>query len=157
MNRLAIHLSPIKIPPYFKQTLKADSKKFPESKLVLVIEDNRELLHSIGHALEAHGYQVLLALDGNEGIASIELYQPELVITDIMLPKRSGILVLEYLRTQVEQPIPVIMITGSAGNRQRTYAEYLGISSYFVKPFELDELISSVDQVFDNQKRNRGE
>ena len=89
----------------------------------------------------------MLASDGNEAVASIEVFDPHLVVLDIMMPKRSGILVLEYIRLQIASAIPVIMITASEGNRHREYVEHFGISDYLVKPFQLPELVLSIKKV----------
>jgi DNA-binding response OmpR family regulator len=62
----------------------------------------------------------------------------------MMMPKRSGFLVLEYLRRNHEDPIPVIMVTGNEGNRHQAYAELLGVSDYIHKPFVMDRLLKAV-------------
>ena len=124
------------------------SKDRPEQSQtrVLIIDDQREILFCMQKALQAEGYDVVMAADGNEGVASIEVFDPQVVVLDIMMPKRSGILVLEYIRTQIEKPIPVIMVTGSEGNRHREYAEHFGISDYLVKPFQMPVLVDAVER-----------
>ena len=68
-----------------------------------------------------------------------------LVILDMMMPKRSGFLVLEKLRRMSDQMVPVIMITGNEGSRHKAYAELLGVSEYIRKPFQMDKLLRAVD------------
>lgn len=114
-------------------------------KHVLVIDDDTEITEALKHALRGAGYEVTIARDGNQGVAIAETKNPDLLILDMMMPKRSGFLVLERLRQSQEDPVPVIMITGNEGNRHRAYAELLGVSDYIYKPFTMDRLLSSVD------------
>lgn len=111
---------------------------------VLLVDDDVEIIESIRYALEGNGYQVVVARDGNQGLALAERENPDLMILDMMMPKRSGFLVLEKLRRSRELPLPVIMITGNEGSRHKAYAELLGVSDYLRKPFAMDRLLESV-------------
>ena len=75
--------------------------------------------------------------------------RPDLVILDMMLPKRSGFLVLETLRQFEPIPTRVIMITANDGKRHREYAESLGVDGYLIKPFEVSTLIKMVNELLD--------
>jgi DNA-binding response OmpR family regulator len=116
-------------------------------KKVLIVDDDLEIGDSIRYALEGQGLQVAVARDGNQGIALAEREQPNLVILDMMMPKRSGFLVLERLRRIWEEPVPVIMITANEGARHRAYAELLGVSEYIHKPFAMDRLLTTVKRL----------
>ncbi len=116
-------------------------------KRVLVVDDDAEIVESIRFALQAKGYQVLVARDGNQGLAMAEKEDPDLVILDMMMPKRSGFLVLERLRRTRENPIRVIMITANEGSRHKAYAEMLGVDDYLRKPFGMDRLLTSVSDL----------
>jgi DNA-binding response OmpR family regulator len=70
-----------------------------------------------------------------------------LVILDMMMPKRSGFLVLEKLRRTRENPPRIIMITANEGSRHKAYAEMLGVDDYIRKPFPMDRLMASVDRL----------
>lgn len=124
------------------QGRKTKSKTGPNH--VLIVDDDYEVIETIRTALTAEGFTVSVATDGNQGIAYVEAKTPDLLILDIMMPRRSGFLVLERLRQFNDDPIPVIMITGNEGARHREYAEMLGVSDYIHKPFTMDRLISSV-------------
>ena len=115
--------------------------------LVLVVDDDPEITESIRYALKSNGFQVTIARDGNQGVAIAETKKPQLVILDMMMPKRSGFLVLERLRQNGEEPVPVIMITGNEGSRHQEYAELLGVSDYIHKPFTMDRLLDSVQNL----------
>jgi DNA-binding response OmpR family regulator len=111
---------------------------------VLIVDDDYEIVESVRYALESKGYQVLVARDGNQGLAMAEREDPDLVILDMMMPKRSGFLVLERLRRTRPIPLKVIMITANEGSRHKAYAEMLGVDDYIRKPFAMDRLMDSV-------------
>ena len=117
------------------------------SKRILLVDDDREIIDSISFALEAKGFEVLVARDGNQGLAMAEREDPDLVILDMMMPKRSGFLVLEKLRRSRPVPIRIIMITANEGSRHKAYAEMLGIDDYIRKPFAMARLIESVQRL----------
>src|SRR5205814_9641063 len=101
----------------------------------------------VRYALEANGYEVMVARDGNQGLSMAEREDPDLVILDMMMPKRSGFLVLEKLRRSRPVPLRVIMITANEGSRHKAYAEMLGGDDYIRKPFAMDRLIESVERL----------
>ena len=115
-----------------------------QAKKVLIIDDDNEIIETVQFALETSGYVVAIARDGNQGIALAESESPDLIILDMMMPKRSGFILLQNLRRNREVPIPVIMVTGNEGNRHQAYAELLGVSDYIHKPFAMDRLLNAV-------------
>lgn len=127
-----------------KENAKAKEKAVQR---VLIVDDDFEIVESVRFALEAKGYQVLIARDGNQGLAMAEREDPDLVILDMMMPKRSGFLVLERLRRTRPVPLKVIMITANEGSRHKAYAEMLGVDDYIRKPFAMDRLMDSVDRL----------
>jgi DNA-binding response OmpR family regulator len=116
-------------------------------KRILLVDDDREIVEAIKVALETQGYEILVARDGNQGLAMAEREDPDLVILDMMMPKRSGFLVLEKLRRTRPVPVRVIMITANEGSRHKAYAEMLGVDDYIRKPFPMDRLINSVTRL----------
>jgi len=114
---------------------------------ILLIDDDQEILESMRVALEANGYQVTTARDGSQGLALAERQQFDLLILDMMMPKRSGFLVLETLRQLEKQPTRIIMVTANEGHRHREYAEQLGVDEYLRKPFPMDMLITTIQRV----------
>lgn len=113
------------------------------SRTILVVDDDHEILHAIRAMLENKGYRVITANDGNAGINVAERERPDMVIVDMMMPKKSGFLVLERLKKNPEPP-RIIMITANEGGRHRAYAEMLGVDDYIRKPFAMDKLLESV-------------
>jgi DNA-binding response OmpR family regulator len=116
-------------------------------KRILLVDDDAEIVESLRLALESNGYTVLVARDGNQGLALTERENPDLVILDMMMPKRSGFLVLEKMRRTRESPLRVIMITANEGSRHKAYAEMLGVDDYIRKPFPMDRLLDSVNRL----------
>jgi CheY-like chemotaxis protein len=118
-----------------------------QPKRILLVDDDYEIVESIRHALGAKGFDVIVARDGNQGLAMAEREDPDLVILDMMMPKRSGFLVLEKLRRTHPVPVRVIMITANEGSRHKAYAEMLGVDDYIRKPFAMDRLVDSVSRL----------
>src|SRR3954451_1074124 len=116
-------------------------------KRVLLVDDDAEIIDAIRYALESKGYQIFIARDGNQGLAMAEREDPDLVILDMMMPKRSGFLVLEKLRRSRAVPVRVIMITANEGARHKAYAEMLGVDDYIRKPFAMDKLVEAVERL----------
>ena len=115
----------------------------PAGAHVLLVDDDAEILESMRYALEQSGFRVSVASDGNQGLALVETLVPDLLILDMMMPKRSGFLVLEQLRRQGNEGLRVIMVTGNEGNRHQQYAELLGVDEYIRKPFPMERLVES--------------
>jgi len=119
----------------------------PASKTILLVDDDTDILGAMRTFLEKRGYRVVTAQDGNAGLAKAEQEAPDLVIVDMMMPKKSGFLVLEKLKSRKDKTLPVIMITGNEGGRHRAYAEMLGVDDYIRKPFAMDKLLESVERL----------
>jgi DNA-binding response OmpR family regulator len=118
-----------------------------DSKTILLVDDDPEIITALRTVLEDKGYRVLTAADGNSGLAVAERENPHLVLVDMMMPKRSGFLVLEKLKSTSENKPKVIMITANEGSRHRAYAEMLGVDDYFRKPFALDRVLERVGEL----------
>ncbi|NLX98310.1 MAG: response regulator [Rhodopirellula sp.] len=125
----------------------SEEKGSGQAKRILLVDDDYEIVESMRVALEALGYGVLVARDGNQGLALAEREDPDLLILDMMMPKRSGFLVLEKLRRTRRVPVRIIMITANEGNRHKAYAEMLGVDDYIRKPFPMDRLLDSVNRL----------
>ncbi len=120
------------------------------TKRILLVDDDQEIVESMRIALQARGYETLVARDGNQGLALAERERPDLVILDMMMPKRSGFLVIEKLRRSPTDDLvkqKIIMITANEGSRHKAYAEMLGVDDYIRKPFAMDRLMESVDRL----------
>jgi DNA-binding response OmpR family regulator len=113
------------------------------SKRILLIEDDREISSTLSGVLDGAGYDVITASNGIDGQRLIDSQKPDLVITDMMMPRLGGFPVLEFLKTLASPP-KVIMITANEGGRHKAYAEMLGVVDYLRKPFAMDMLLDAV-------------
>ena len=116
-----------------------------EQQRILMIEDDREIASTVQSVLEGAGYAVTHAQNGVEGQKLISENRPDLIITDMMMPKLGGFPVLEFLKT-IDDPPPVIMVTANEGGRHKAYAEMLGVVDYLRKPFAMDMLLEAVSR-----------
>ena len=114
---------------------------------ILIVDDDKEIVKGLQLVLEGRGYRVVTAHDGAAGLTVASEEHPDLVIVDMMMPKKSGFLVLEKLKNRSGGLIPTIMITGNEGSRHRAYAEMLGVRDYIRKPFAMEKLVRSVERI----------
>jgi len=122
-----------------------------EGKKILVVDDDRDIRIAMEMALKDLGPEVVSVGDGNQAVRQIEESEPDLVVLDMMLPKRSGFLVLERVkrdRKTGEKPF-VIMVTGNLGNRHKIYAERLGVDKYITKPFRMNKLLEAITELLE--------
>jgi DNA-binding response OmpR family regulator len=110
---------------------------------ILIVDDDPDILESFDLAMRAEGAETVLAEDGTEAVSVALSSEPDAVILDMMLPKRSGFLVLEEILSIDPAPI-VVMVTANEGKRHMAYAKTLGVAAYLIKPVGLDKLINTV-------------
>ncbi len=118
-----------------------DSEFRLRDRKVLIVDDDPEVLASIDSALQGEGALTQTCGDGNSAVRICEADPPDLVVLDMMLPKRSGFLVLEKVKQLPAAP-RVIMVTANEGKRHQQYAENLGVDGYLLKPVRLEKLIT---------------
>ena len=114
-----------------------------DGRSVLVVDDDPDIVTTVKLAFEASGAKVTTARDGNKAVELARSINPDLIILDMMMPKRSGFLVMETIKPQRKagtRPF-VIMITANEGKRHEQYARYLGVDDYVNKPFSMDVLL----------------
>ena len=107
---------------------------------ILVVDDDPEILASTSLVLRAEGADVVEAEDGNTAVSIFAATPPDAVVLDLMLPGRSGFLVLEKIR-EAAPSLPVVMVTANRGHRHLEFAQGLGVSAYLVKPVSLTRLM----------------
>jgi DNA-binding response OmpR family regulator len=120
-----------------------------KEKRILLVDDDPDILTSMQAAFEPTGALVDTAGNGNKAVELAEKNQPDVVVLDMMLPGRSGFLVLEKIKSRKPKNTKpfVIMITGNQGARHKMYAETLGVSEYFNKPVKLDKLVAAAERL----------
>jgi DNA-binding response OmpR family regulator len=117
-----------------------------QDRTILIVDDDREVQESIDQALQAEGALTQVCGDGNTAVRICETDPPQLVVLDMMLPKRSGFLVVEKIK-QIENPPRIIMVTANEGKRHQQYAMGLGVDGYLLKPVRLERLITMAQEM----------
>ena len=123
-------------------------------KKILVVDDDPNISDLLKIYLEKEGYEVKLACDGVEGVNFFKMYSPDLVLLDIMLPKKDGWQVCREIREISSKPI--IMITAKCEVFDKVLGLELGADDFVVKPFDMKELSARVKAVLRRyQNHNR--
>jgi two-component system alkaline phosphatase synthesis response regulator PhoP len=116
------------------------------TKRILVIDDEPQMLLGLRDNLELEGYEVLTAADGEQGLSKALAARPDLVILDLMLPRKSGFDVCRELRARAN-PTPVVMLTARSQETDKVLGLELGADDYLTKPFSIAELLARVRAV----------
>lgn len=115
---------------------------------ILVVEDDPDLGKLVTRLLASHGYRVLLATDGEAGVATATKERPQLILMDVKLPRLDGELAVVQLRGNAATAhIPVIMVTAMADMSDKHLAAQLGVIDYVQKPFEPMLLLQKIRAV----------
>jgi DNA-binding response OmpR family regulator len=117
-------------------------------KRILIVEDEKDLVEILTVRLEASGYQVIPAYDGQEGLDKAKKEKPDLIILDLMLPKMDGFKVCRLLKFDEKyKKIPIIMFTARAQEQDKKLGEEVGADAYIVKPFEPAALLGKIKEL----------
>lgn len=109
---------------------------------ILIAEDDHDICDLIKMHLEMNNYKTLTAKDGEEALKLFQTHDVDLVLLDVMMPKRTGIEVLKEIRKESE--VPVIFVTARSGERDKISGLQLGADDYISKPFSTQEMVSRV-------------
>jgi DNA-binding response OmpR family regulator len=112
---------------------------------VLVVDDERRILNFLSSKLKATGYDVFAADNGVEALEQVQVQEPDLVVLDILMPKKDGFETLKELRTF--SSVPVIILSAKGTNVDKVKGLSLGADDYLAKPFSPDELIARIEAV----------
>jgi two-component system, OmpR family, KDP operon response regulator KdpE len=109
-----------------------------ENRRILVVDDEPQILRALSRSLSSEGYEIRVASDGDEALTVFNDWAPDLVITDLVMPKMDGLELCERLRAV--SPIPIIALAASGEGHIKVEALDLGADDYITKPFSMDEL-----------------
>jgi len=125
---------------------------------ILVIEDDESITLGLQMNLEAEGYRVTIAMDGEEGLTQALAGNFDLLVLDVMLPRMNGFELVRALRAKGEN-VPVVMLSARGEEMDKVMGLELGAEDYITKPFGLAELLARVKAVLrrDGIVRKRGE
>jgi FixJ family two-component response regulator len=117
-------------------------------RLIAVVDDDYRVLESLDDLLQSSGYRTTLHASAEEFLESANLNSIDLLISDIGLPGLSGIELLRTIRQRLKTPIPTILITGRSEMYLEQEAKDLGALRFFTKPFDTQELLTTLEQCF---------
>ena len=121
------------------------------SKKVLVVDDEPSILLSLKFLMEQEGYYVYSATDGDEALKAVHENLPDLILLDIMMPKRDGFEVCQVIRANPEwKEIKIIMLTAKGREVDQEKGLALGADDYITKPFATQELIKKARMILED-------
>jgi DNA-binding response OmpR family regulator len=128
------------------------------SKRVLVVEDEEDIRRLVSIKLKGAGYEVMTASDGEEGLAAALREKPDLLLSDVMMPKKDGYTMVREVRAALGSESPVvIMLTARGQDTDVASGLDSGADDYIVKPFAPRELIARIQVVMLRHERQRAQ
>lgn len=123
---------------------------------ILLVDDEPAIVKMVGKRLEAEGYEVSVAMDGEEALRKAEA-APDLVILDVMLPKMNGFDVCRRLKNDERLGrIPVILFTALTQQKDRRLGSDCGADGYISKPFRTQELLEKIEELIAKTSSGKG-
>lgn len=119
---------------------------------ILIVENDGDIADLVRDALVERGYLVQIAQDGVVGLAMTAVKNPDLIVLDMMLPRMSGFIMIEKIYGGLISDCPIIVITANEGRRHRQYAQLLGVRDYFVKPFDVRDLVDRINELLSEKR-----
>jgi len=120
-------------------------------KTILVVEDDRSMRNGLRMTLELEGYKVMTATNGKQALEFIGLYKPDLIVADIKMPQMDGLTFMTKVReNKVWCDIPFVIVTAVVESDIEFDAKWRGAQAYMTKPFELEELLGTVNKILAN-------
>ena len=114
---------------------------------ILIVDDSLSVRNSLSQLMRDSGYQSIVARDGLEAINLLENERPDVVLTDLEMPRMNGLDLLSFIRNSKQwNDLPVVMITSRSMTKHRQQAEKAGVNRYITKPFTDDEVLESIDE-----------
>jgi DNA-binding response OmpR family regulator len=111
---------------------------------ILIVDDEPNIVLSLEFLMNQRGYETRVARDGDEALAEVERFQPDLVLLDVMLPRRDGFEVCQALRAEGWSELKILMLTAKGRDVEIEKGLALGADGYVTKPFSTAELVARV-------------
>ena len=127
----------------------------PPMKRILIVDDEEMIVRTVKAYLDREGFKTYTAYDGDAALQAFDEKGPDLIVLDLMLPKKSGIEVTRAIR--MKSSVPIIMLTAKAAEADRVVGLELGADDYVVKPFSPRELVARIRAVLRRYEGDRGE
>ncbi len=124
------------------------AKAEKDTKRILVVDDEEDIVKLVKTYLEYHHYEVITAGDGQEGFEKVKTGKPDLIVLDLMLPKINGYKVCGLLKKDTRYAkIPVVMFTAKAQEEDIKLGQEVGADAYITKPYEPDILLAKIKEL----------
>jgi len=114
-------------------------------RLVLVVDDDPDILQTLGLCLSSEGYRVLMAANGKEALDILDRERPSVILLDLMMPVMDGWQFVAELDHRGRRDVPLLIL--SADRSVQGHAQQLRASGHLAKPFDLEELLGKVQQL----------
>jgi DNA-binding response OmpR family regulator len=111
---------------------------------VLIVDDEPNIVVSLEFLMKKAGYETSVARDGDAALAEVERFRPDLVLLDVMMPRRDGYEVCQQLRSAGWTDLKIIMLTAKGRQTEITKGLALGADAYVTKPFSTSDLVDTV-------------
>lgn len=116
-------------------------------KKVLIVDDEADLVETLKFRLEATGYAVASAGDGQEGLKRVREETPDLILLDVMMPKMDGYQMCRLLKFDAKfKDIPIIMLTARGQEQDKVTGQQVGADAYMTKPFDSKALLAKIEE-----------
>ena len=116
-----------------------------EKRRILLVDDEPSIVKMVGKRLEIEGFDVLVAMDGQDGLSKAQTERPDLIVLDLMLPKLNGYEVCTMLKQDARyQKIPVVLFTARAQEKDEKLGMECGANAFVRKPFRSQELLEKI-------------
>ncbi|MEA5593564.1 response regulator transcription factor [Rivularia sp. UHCC 0363] len=120
---------------------------------IIVVDDDLGTRLSISDYLELSGYKVMTANDGQEGLIMVDKHHPDLIVTDIIMPRMNGYELVRQVRQKAQfRLLPVILLTARTQTQERILGYQSGCDLYLPKPFELEELAAAIGNLLERSR-----
>ena len=126
-----------------------------KKKKILVVDDEEHIVRVVKDRLEAFGYEVETAYDGQVGLEKAKTVNPDLMILDLMLPKLDGYQISRMLKFDIKyKHIPIILFTARAQENDKIMGQQVGADAYITKPFVPDILLAKIKELLERDPKD---
>lgn len=123
-----------------------------DRKKVLIVDDEESMVALLKKRIESAEYDVITAFDGQEGLSVARKEKPDLIVTDVMMPRLDGYHMCRLLKFDDNfKDIPIIMLTARTGTQDKANSLQVGADEYLTKPFDGKDVVASIDKHLKNE------
>ena len=116
---------------------------------VLIVDDEPNIVTSLEFLMRRSGHEIRVAADGDQALEEAERFQPDLVLLDVMLPRRDGFEVCQRLRASGRSDLKIVMLTAKGRETEMAKGMAMGADTYVTKPFSTRELVDQVTRLLE--------